>query len=600
MSQLYLQAEGRTRDRRLMSTAAPSLGRPRRWDAAFSDDMTDADVARLLVLSPFSEMNRESFPGSAPLADILKNDTRIRRFKKGEIIVREGDYGNSAFMVVAGAGQIVIAPALPPSAVGRRETKRRGIFRAIAQLWSNPAESEVLPKSARKGIVATMGKGGKDEIHIILQDIPAVLNKHKTASLEAGAFFGEIAALSRIPRTVTIYARDEGTELLEVRWQGLRDLMKYDPKLRVYIDRIYRERALSTALAEIPFMKHLSGEAKQKVAAATQFETYGDYEWTGKFKDMAKSGALAAKEQVVAAEQDYPNSVVIVRTGFARVTQRYGDGNRTLNYLGAGQVYGFEEIAHNWRNPKEPVTLQYTLRVMGYTHILVIPSAVIEEFVLPSMPKNKLPPQIAKAEGTNSPFAAQQAAPKAKLDGVAGGAQIGPDLMEFLTQNRFFNGTEAMLINLDRCTRCDDCVRACAATHDNNPRFLRHGPIHENIMVAQACMHCTDPVCMIGCPTGAIHRDSFGGQVVVNPATCIGCTVCANNCPYGNIRMVEARDDDGEILAASDAKPILKATKCDLCVDQKGGPACERACPHDALQRLNLNTLDEFAVWLRR
>jgi Fe-S-cluster-containing hydrogenase component 2 len=64
--------------------------------------------------------------------------------------------------------------------------------------------------------------------------------------------------------------------------------------------------------------------------------------------------------------------------------------------------------------------------------------------------------------------------------------------------------------------------------------------------------------------------------------------------------MVEARDDDGEILAASDAKPILKATKCDLCVDQKGGPACERACPHDALQRLNLNTLDEFAVWLRR
>jgi len=583
-----------------MSTAAPSLGRPRRWDAAFSDDMTEADVARLLGLSPFSEMKPESFPGSAPLAEIIKNDTRIRRFKKGEIIVREGDYGNSAFMVVAGAGQVVIAPGLPPSAMGRRETKRRGLFRAIAQLWSNPAEQEVLPKSARQGIASTKAKGGKDEIHIILQDIPAVLNKHKTASLETGAFFGEIAALSRIPRTATIYARDEGTELLEVRWQGLRDLVKYDPKLRAYIDRIYRERALSTALSEIPFMKHLSDAAKQKVAAATQFETYGDYEWTGKFKDMAKSGAPAAKEQVVAAEADYPNSVVIVRTGFARVTQRYGDGNRTLNYLGAGQVYGFDEIAHNWRNPDDPVTLQYTLRVMGYTHILVIPAAVIEEFVLPSMPKDKLPAPIEKVDSTQSPFVAQQAAPKGKSDGVAGGAQIGPDMMEFLTQNRFFNGTEAMLINLDRCTRCDDCVRACAATHDNNPRFLRHGPIHENVMVAQACMHCTDPVCMIGCPTGAIHRDSFGGQVVVNPATCIGCTACANNCPYGNIRMVEARDDDGEILAASDAKPILKATKCDLCVDQKGGPACERACPHDALQRLNLNTLDELAVWLRR
>ncbi|MSU23488.1 MAG: cyclic nucleotide-binding domain-containing protein [Opitutus sp.] len=583
-----------------MTTIAPSLGRPRRWDAAFSDDMTEADAARLLTVSPFNEMNPESFPGSAPLREILKNDTCIRRFKAGEIIVREGDYGNSAFMVLTGAGQVIIAPALPPSAVGRRESKRRGIFRAIAQLWSNPAEPEVLPKSARKGVVTTKGKGGKDEIHIILQDIPAVLNKHRTASLEAGAFFGEIAALSRIPRTATIFARDEGTELLEIRWQGLRDLMKFDPKLRAYIDRIYRERALSTALSEIPLMKYLSEDAKKKVAAATQFETYGDYEWSGKFKDMAKSGAPAAKEQVVAAEEDYPNSVIIVRTGFARVTQRYGAGNRTLNYLGAGQVYGFDEIAHNWSHPGQPVTLQYTLRVMGYTHILVIPAAIIEQFVLPSLPANKLPAPIAEAEGTRSPFARRADPPRAPAASAADGAQIGPEMMEFLTQNRFFNGTEAMLINLDRCTRCDDCVRACAATHDNNPRFLRHGPIHENVMVAQACMHCTDPVCMIGCPTGAIHRDSFGGQVVVNPATCIGCTACANNCPYGNIRMVETRDDTGEILVASDAKPILKATKCDLCVDQMGGPACERACPHDALQRLNLNTLDELAAWLHR
>jgi len=55
-----------------------------------------------------------------------------------------------------------------------------------------------------------------------------------------------------------------------------------------------------------------------------------------------------------------------------------------------------------------------------------------------------------------------------------------------------------------------------------------------------------------------------------------------------------------ESLVANDAKPIMKATKCDLCLDQYGGPACERACPHDALKRINLNTLDEFAAWLHR
>ncbi|MDB6058136.1 MAG: hypothetical protein JWO95_1980, partial [Verrucomicrobiales bacterium] len=180
------------------------------------------------------------------------------------------------------------------------------------------------------------------------------------------------------------------------------------------------------------------------------------------------------------------------------------------------------------------------------------------------------------------------------------GAKIGPDVMEFLTENRFFNGRATMMINLDRCTRCDDCVRACATAHDNNPRFLRHGPINGNIMVANACMHCADPVCMIGCPTGAIHRDNFGGQVVINQSTCIGCNTCANNCPYEAIRMVEVRDRTGVLMTDNESKPIAKATKCDLCVEQISGPACQRACPHGALSRIDMTDLDKFAKWLAR
>lgn len=183
-----------------MTPLAPSLGRPRRWDAAYSDDMTDAEVVRLLTLTPFNEMNPESFPGSAPLREILKNDTRIRRFKAGEIIVREGDYGNSAFLVLAGVGQVVISlPCRPPPWAAACQAPRN--FRAIAQLWSNPAEPEVLRKSARKGVVTTTAKGEKDEVHIILQDIPAVLNKHRTASLETGAF------LARSRRCLVFRAR---------------------------------------------------------------------------------------------------------------------------------------------------------------------------------------------------------------------------------------------------------------------------------------------------------------------------------------------------------------------------------------------------------
>ena len=114
-------------------------------------------------------------------------------------------------------------------------------------------------------------------------------------------------------------------------------------------------------------------------------------------------------------------------------------------------------------------------------------------------------------------------------------------------------------------------------------------------------MHCSDPVCMIGCPTGAIHRESYTGQVVINDVTCIGCATCANSCPYDNIRMVPIRDNKGAfILDQNTNMPIEKATKCDLCIDQLGGPACQRACPHDALRRIDMRDEDKFIKWINK
>ncbi len=114
-------------------------------------------------------------------------------------------------------------------------------------------------------------------------------------------------------------------------------------------------------------------------------------------------------------------------------------------------------------------------------------------------------------------------------------------------------------------------------------------------MVANACMHCVDPVCMIGCPTGAIHRDLQSGTVIINDLTCIGCGICANSCPYENIRLVEIRDKrDKPIVDPDSEKPIMKATKCDLCITNPGGPACVRACPHDALRRVDFRTAVPF------
>ena len=103
---------------------------------------------------------------------------------------------------------------------------------------------------------------------------------------------------------------------------------------------------------------------------------------------------------------------------------------------------------------------------------------------------------------------------------------------------------------------------------------------------------------MIGCPTGAIHREDVDGQIVINDVTCIGCATCANSCPYHNIRMVDVRNKHGDfILDQATLQPITKATKCDLCVDQLGGPACQRACPHDALKRVDVSKEHSLRTW---
>ncbi len=574
-----------------MPAALTILERPQRWDTAFDERMTETDVDRLLGIEPFSRMDRAQFPQRLPLREILRHDTRMVRLRKGEIIVRQGDYGTSAFLILRGAARVVLSPDLGPDLLGRHATGRKGFLRTLAQIWNPSRPPEYIdPKNLSQSEELGSRQSGQ-EIRVFLQDIPRVLNQHRTAQLAVGDFFGEIAALSRMARTSTIFADSDDSELLEIRWQGLRDMMKYDGALREHINRIYRERALASFLGAIPLLRNLDKARLEQVAASVEFATFGDYDWSGEYKRLAHSGNIRPEsEPVILSEGDYPNGVVLLRAGFARVSQKLGVGERTLNYIGAGQVFGLEEIAHNWRRKSAPVSMQYTLRAIGYTHLLVVPTHVMESIVLPSLPVSELPPMVGPAP---EPFL------PSKAGSTAAREKVGGEVMEFLAANRFYNGTAAMVINLDRCTRCDDCVRACASTHDNNPRFLRHGPSSGRLMVANACMHCSDPVCMIGCPTGAIHRESFAGQVVINPSTCIGCKSCHNNCPYEAIRMVEIRNKHGEFLVDPEMKPIVKATKCDLCVENRGGPACERACPHGALARMNLNQLDDLAGWLK-
>lgn len=564
-----------------------AIPRPQRWDVPFGT-MTDRDVDRLLAIEPFRRIDASAFPPSIPLRGILSGDTRLGHYQAGDVVVREGDYGNSAFLVLTGSVRVML-DRLDPPLLGRDDPPRRSWLQAIAQLWQNSRVPEVrtLDGATLAGSAAnTRGEAGATRV--FLQDFPRILDRAGSAQIGPGEIFGELSALSRTPRTATVLAEDR-TLLLEIRWQGLRDLMRRTPEIREHIERTYRENSLRVHLRETPLLKELPTAALDAVAAATVFESYGNFDWYADFGANQKKDAAEriAAEPVIAAEGDPADGLLLVRSGFARVTQRHGHGHRTVAYLGKGHVFGLEELAAPMVDGAH-ATWKYSLRAVGYVDLLRIPAEVVQRSILPH------------AQPTRGELSRKSAIQKQFIR-RGGPSAISSALLDFLADHRFLNGTETMLIDLDRCTRCDDCVRACATTHDGNPRFIRQGPSHDHIMVANACMHCADPVCMIGCPTGAIARDFDSGIVRINDRTCIGCATCANSCPYQAIRMVEIREPSGAFYVdAATQLPIAKATKCDLCASQLTGPACQAACPHDALVRIDLGNLSTLASWVAR
>jgi Fe-S-cluster-containing hydrogenase component 2 len=63
--------------------------------------------------------------------------------------------------------------------------------------------------------------------------------------------------------------------------------------------------------------------------------------------------------------------------------------------------------------------------------------------------------------------------------------------------------------------------------------------------------------------------------------------------------MVEIREPGGAFYVdAATGQPIVKATKCDFCAGQLTGPACQNACPHDALVRMDMSDAAALANWL--
>jgi Fe-S-cluster-containing dehydrogenase component len=179
-----------------------------------------------------------------------------------------------------------------------------------------------------------------------------------------------------------------------------------------------------------------------------------------------------------------------------------------------------------------------------------------------------------------------------------------------------------MIIDIDKCIGCGNCVRACKAENDvpladghfrtwveryqvslddldhphvDSPNGGYDGfpPLDPDntavkaFFVPKLCNHCVNSPCVQVCPVGATF-ESPDGVVLVDKAYCLGCRYCVQACPYG-CRFIDER--------------TMTVDKCDLCyhrITRGLTTACCEACPTGARQLVDLkNPSDPVHAFIR-
>lgn len=148
-----------------------------------------------------------------------------------------------------------------------------------------------------------------------------------------------------------------------------------------------------------------------------------------------------------------------------------------------------------------------------------------------------------------------------------------------------------VFVNPERCIGCLQCEFACAVEHSHSrdpvlafmeaplPRKRVHveaGP-RAGTAFPNRCRHCSPAPCLQVCPTAAIHRDPWSGQVLIDDTRCIACAMCAMVCPFDVLTFYALTDG---------ATGRTVAVKCDGCVERLRHdqvPACVEACKVGAL-----------------
>jgi len=455
-----------------------------------------------------------------------------RRVRAGEFLCHQGDPGNTAFLIKSGRLQVKVYPPLPP--------QNHSLLGMLAR-HHRPAP--------------------------ILQ----------VELTPANLIFGEMACLSALPRSADVVAMENG-EVWELRRNVLDRLMRL-PSQRRRIEVEYRQRALDLVLRSTSLFRDIPQDDYQKIV---------DY------LRQRITFARVNPGQTVCRQGDRANDFFIIRMGHVRVSvARYENeaghiitrgpgstlGEISLLGLSPGDANRSEEdadrylqtlfdCAGNDLTSALPGGFQTaTCTALDHLELARLNRADFLQMVrlFPVIRRRLIAQTLVRLRSDESPTA----------------------LMEEYVGQGLYEARSVLVLDLDCCTRCDECTRGCIQRHRTEShgvpmtRMLRDGKRFANYMVATACRSCETPHCMTGCPVDSIHRGKHG-QIVIEDH-CIGCGLCAENCPYGSI-FIEPNQNHPEGLPAQ-----LKAVNCDLCdsrdLRSTPNPSCVSSCPHDAAHR---------------
>lgn len=430
-------------------------------------------------------------------------------FRKGETILREGDYCDGAYYILRGRVSVLFRGGAPAAAS-----------------------------------TAT----------VVLPELPVDLRPGDRATLGPGEIIGEGSALSRYPIATDIVA-DSDVACLLIRTPLLRAIFE-EPEFAAFkaaFDERYRQRTLRAHLRRVPALQDVPQDLLDELAASAELVSFKPD------KVIAQQGAAA-------------DALYVVRGGYVKVSVRLGADDLAVSYLRKGDVAGESGLLLD-----EPWPVSLT---------------ALEHVELVKISRERISAVLERRPGLEAGLWRSLTATLTRRSaGLAN--PLASESLQYAMDSGLIHGESVFLIDLEKCTRCDECVRACADAHAGTPRFVREGSRFRNFSVPTACYHCTDPVCMIGCPTGAITRPLGTMEVAIDARTCIGCGNCVRRCPWDNIQTV-AYD------SPATGTRINLATKCDLCIGRDAGPACVQMCPHGAAVRVNFKDSDRVGALFAR